>query len=151
MHDIRRRAPFVLVVTALLVAACSSSGSDASAPPPSEAAPATRIEVTLTDAFKMDPEAMTVPAGVPVTFIVTNTGTLEHEFYLGDEATQAAHEEEMAGMGGMSHGDPKGIAVAPGETKELTYTFQDAGSTLAGCHVPGHYGAGMTAVITVVD
>ena len=52
-------------------------------------------------------------------------------------------------MGGMTHDEPEGIAVKPGETKELTYTFAEAGQTLAGCHVAGHYGGGMKAQITV--
>ena len=103
----------------------------------------------LTDALKIEPASMTVPAGVPVTFVVTNSGVIDHEFYLGDEAAQAEHEKEMAEMGGMGHDEPEGIAVKPGETKELTYTFVGAGQTLAGCHVVGHYGAGMKAGITV--
>lgn len=92
---------------------------------------------------------MAVPAGVPITFVVTNSGAIEHEFYLGDEAAQAEHEKEMAAMGGMTHDEPEGIAVKPGETKEMTYTFANAGDTLAGCHVAGHYGGGMRATITV--
>lgn len=46
---------------------------------------------------------MTVPAGVPVTFVVTNTGSMDHEFYLGDEGAQAEHETKMQSMGGMGH------------------------------------------------
>lgn len=92
---------------------------------------------------------MTVPAGVPVTFVVTNRGSMEHEFYLGGEAAQAAHADEMAAMGGMSHDEPEGIGVKPGETKQLTYTFDKAGQMLAGCHVAGHYNGGMKATITV--
>lgn len=38
----------------------------------------------------------------------------------------------------------------PGETKELTHTFAQAGETLAGCHVAGHYSGGMKAAITVI-
>ena len=52
-------------------------------------------------------------------------------------------------LGGMAHDDPAGISVMPGETKELTHTFDAAGQTLAGCHVAGHYGGGMKATITV--
>lgn len=69
--------------------------------------------------------------------------------FIGDEAAQAEHEQEMAEMGGMSHDDPSGVAVPPGETRELTYTFDHAGQTLAGCHVAGHYVGGMKATITV--
>lgn len=95
----------------------------------------------------MEPATFTVPAGVPVTFVVTNSGAIEHEFYLGDEAAQAEHEQEMQ-TGGMMHDDPNGISVAAGETMELTHTFE-AGETLAGCHVAGHYAGGMKATITV--
>lgn len=94
---------------------------------------------------------MTVPAGVPVTFVVTNAGSTDHEFYLGDEDAQGEHEQEMMSMGGMTHDEPEGIAVKPGESKELTYTFAEAGEALAGCHVVGHYGAGMKAAITVSE
>jgi uncharacterized cupredoxin-like copper-binding protein len=158
------RLPRLALIPAavLLVAACSSGGATPAAPSaptssastssaPSASAAATRIEVTLTDALKIEPASMTVPAGVPVTFVVTNSGVTEHEFYLGDEAAQAEHEKEMAEMGGMSHDEPEGIAVNPGETKELTYTFAEAGPTLAGCHVVGHYGGGMKAEITVEE
>jgi uncharacterized cupredoxin-like copper-binding protein len=152
----------------VLVAACGG-GSPSTAPtsPPTDAptAPATaaatpavptpgptaatRIDVQLTDALRIEPADMRVPAGVPVTFVVTNTGALDHEFYLGDEAAQLAHAQEMADMGGMIHDEPEGIGVKPGETKELTYTFPAPGVTLAGCHVNGHYLGGMKATITV--
>lgn len=150
-----RLAPLALIpVVALVLAACSSSGGAGTASPqPASAAPSsassTRIEVTLTDALKIEPATFTVPAGVPVTFVVTNAGTADHEFYIGDEEAQAEHEQEMTEMGGMSHDDPDGIAVEPGDTQELTYTFAEPGETLAGCHVVGHYGAGMKATITV--
>jgi uncharacterized cupredoxin-like copper-binding protein len=97
----------------------------------------------------MEPATLTVTAGVPVTFVVTNAGATDHEFYLGDEAAQAEHEKEMASMSGMTHGEHQGIDVKAGETKELTYTFAAPGETLAGCHVDGHYGGGMKATITV--
>jgi uncharacterized cupredoxin-like copper-binding protein len=129
----------------------------ASAPAMSESpvasadASATRIEVTLTDMLKIEPSSMKVPSGKPVTFVVTNTGTVLHEFTLGDAAAQEAHDKEMMEAGGMSmpKDEPNAIGVEPGKTKELTYTFDTPGQTLAGCHVIGHYAAGMKADITV--
>ena len=137
-------------VLILIVAACSGAGATASpsAPAASASAAPQRIEVTLTDGFKIELVSATVPAGVPVTFVVTNAGAINHEFYLGDEAAQAEHEEEMM-AGGMRHDEPDGISVKPGETIELTHTFDEPGETLAGCHEPGHYDAGMKAAITV--
>ncbi|HUQ78148.1 MAG TPA: plastocyanin/azurin family copper-binding protein [Patescibacteria group bacterium] len=121
----------------------------ATAPPASSAGDGTRIEVKLSDSLRIEPTAIAVRAGVPVTFVITNTGGTDHEFYLGDEAAQAAHEQEMVASGGMGHDEPAGIAVKPGQTRELTYTFAQAGQALAGCHVAGHYAAGMKASITI--
>jgi uncharacterized cupredoxin-like copper-binding protein len=150
----------LLSTAALLIAACSSgTGSTATPSAPAPASPsaapsasaeAIRIEVQLSDALRIEPPEMTVPAGVPVTFVVTNTGAIAHEFYLGDEDAQAKHEQEMAAMGGMKHDEPEGIGLKPGETKELTHIFDTAGKILAGCHVTGHFAAGMKAEITVV-
>ena len=150
-----RLAPLAAIV--LIAAACSGGGAS---PAPATAAPsasaqasaaATRIEVTLTDGLKIEPATMTVPAGVPVTFVVTNSGTILHEFVLGDEAEQTAHEAEMAASGGMSMPKDEAMAVGveAGKIKELTVTFDEPGSILAGCHVVGHYAAGMRADVTI--
>jgi uncharacterized cupredoxin-like copper-binding protein len=151
----------VIPAAALLVAACASSGGGASpsaaAPAPTEAvapsasasASPTRIEVKLTDQLKIEPASITVPAGVPITFVVTNTGTIAHEFVLGDEAAQADHETEMAGQMGMKNDEAGAIGVDPGQTREITFTFDTAGAYFAGCHIPGHYAAGMKTTITV--
>ena len=121
-----------------------SAESGAAAP-----AESARIDVTLTDALRIEPASMQVAVGVPVTFVVTNAGVLPHEFVVGDEAVQQEHETTMQGMGSMTHDEPNAIGLEPGETKELTMTFSELGETLAGCHIPGHYPAGMWATITV--
>lgn len=167
MKVIRIVAFFALA--SLAIAACAGSNSSkpsaASTAPSAPAAaasvsptagataPSTRIEVTLADTMRIEPAAMTVPAGTPITFVVTNTGSIAHEFTLGDEDVQAEHEQEMMNMGGMpmSHDEDNAIFVDPGKTKELVYTFDKPGSSLAGCHVPGHYPAGMRSTITVTD
>ncbi len=166
----RSRSTLVMILLIGALTACSGGGArpSGSTPPAASSAPtdgsgpastsgpagtsapavATRFTVKLTDTLRMEPAQFTVPRGVPVTFVVTNSGAIDHEFYLGDEQEQAEHETEMA-AGGMVHDVPNGITVKPAETKELTFTFTEAGGTLAGCHVPGHYPAGMKATITV--
>ena len=146
----RLRHLTLVPVLILIVAACSGAGATASpsAPAASASAAPQRIEVTLSDSFTIELASSTVPAGVPVTFVVMNAGAIDHEFYVGDEAAQAEHEEEMM-AGGMRHDEPDGISVKPGETKELIHTFEAPGEMLAGCHEPGHYTAGMKAAITV--
>lgn len=141
----------------LVVAACSGGGATSSptgaASSPSDASPsavAQTIEVTLTDALRMEPAEMTVKAGQPVTFKLTNTGAIDHEFYIGDEAAQTEEEQKMQ-SGEMVMDTAEGVSLKPGETKDFTYTFTEAGQTLAGCHVAGHYGGGMKATITVTE
>jgi uncharacterized cupredoxin-like copper-binding protein len=107
------------------------------------------IAVTLTDALTIEPQVMRVPVGVPVTFVVSNVGVAPHEFVVGDEAAQLAHETTMGGRATMDHDEPTAIGLAPGDTKELTLTFDEPGELLAGCHIPGHYAVGMRADISV--
>ena len=138
-----------LIILGLAVGGCSGAATSSVLPvsPVPSGAPSTRIVVQLTDALRIDPGVISVPAGVPVTFVVTNAGAIEHEFFIGDEAAQSKHESEMQ-MAGM-HEDPNGITLKAGETKELTHVFVGGGSNIAGCHVVGHYGGGMKATITV--
>jgi len=96
---VRLRILTLVPALVLVVAACSGGGATSSptgaASSPWEASPsgaAQTIEVKLTDALRMEPAEMTVKAGQPVTFKLTNTGAIDHEFYIGDEAAQAEEE-----------------------------------------------------------
>lgn len=153
----RYRRFLALVLGAVVAGACSTgASSSASGSPsanPAASAPASanaaRVEINLTDALKMEPEALRVPVGQAVTFVVTNAGSNNHEFYVGDEAAQTAHETEMSSMAGMGQDEANGIALKPGETKELTVTFDTTGTMIAGCHEPGHYAGGMKATVEI--
>lgn len=73
--------------------------------------------------------------------------------FLGDAAAQAEHEREMSGgmaaISGMHADDPSATTVQPGQTATLTHTFTTAGSTIIGCHEPGHSQAGMKLTVVV--
>jgi len=108
------------------------------------------VEVTQLDEMRFDPPSIEVQAGETIRFEVTNAGQAPHEFVLGDAAFQADHEEEMAAMGGTPMMDePNAIAVEPGETGTVVWTFTEGGTLEYACHVPGHYPAGMAGEITV--
>jgi uncharacterized cupredoxin-like copper-binding protein len=141
-----RLAP-VLALTALVLALAACSSAAPTVAP--DASPSTRVEVRLTDALRIEPSPLLVPAGVPVTFVVTNAGVLDHELFFGDEGAQEQHQQEVAQAGGIAHDGPNGIALKPGETREFTYTFEAGDVLLAGCHLPGHYPAGMKAEVVV--
>jgi Cu+-exporting ATPase len=111
------------------------------------------VQMTVGNDFGFNPAAVDVTEGETIAFVIKNEGNLPHEFVIGDEDVQNEHENEMtedeeAGMEEM--GDkPYAVDVPAGETVTLVYTFDDAGELLYGCHVPGHYDAGMKGVITV--
>jgi uncharacterized cupredoxin-like copper-binding protein len=103
------------------------------------------IDVAMTD-DAYGPSAMAVATGQTVRFVFRNDGRVVHEALIGDTTVQAQHDA----MANMSHHDglPM-IAVPPGASGELVYTFTRPGTVLIGCHQPGHYALGMRAVITV--
>ncbi|MFN2587823.1 MAG: plastocyanin/azurin family copper-binding protein [Actinomycetota bacterium] len=117
---------------------------------PGDPGEATRtIEVAANDPFRFDPESVEVNAAETVTFVVSNEDEIAHEFVLGDREYQEAHEEEMSS--GAMHHEGNAVMVAPGETRELTWTFPSEGEVLYGCHVAGHYDAGMVGTIEVAS
>jgi uncharacterized cupredoxin-like copper-binding protein len=108
------------------------------------------IEITAADDFTFTPESVAVDAGEVVTLRVTNVGAIPHDFTLGDTELQDEHEAEMAEMeGDMAHEEPNVFTLEPGETKEMTWRFTEAGEILFGCHQPGHYAAGMKGTLTI--
>lgn len=133
------------------------------------------VTVTMTD-NSFTPDEFTVTEGETITFEFHNEGKILHEAVFGDAAVQAAHANQMSGasaehmgelgqsgesghmggsgesghMGGMNHGSGgAAVSVEPDRIVTLEYTFSAAGEVLIGCHQPGHWDAGMKAVVHV--
>lgn len=96
-------------------------------------APGSTTAATMTE-FAFDlPD--TFAAGTH-TFEVTNAGVAPHEFALGAVGDHHGHLAQTTQMAG-------------GATETLTVDLEP-GTYEIGCHVPGHYEAGMSFTITVV-
>ncbi len=109
------------------------------------------VEIRMLDAFSFEPASVEVKVGETVTFKVVNAGQIAHDFTLGDEEMQDEHDAEMAGgMSGMGHGEPNVLTLDPGTEGALTWRFTAPATILYGCHVPGHYAAGMVGNLTIV-
>lgn len=107
------------------------------------------FEVTARDDLSFDPASLEVSTGETVRFVVTNSGDAVHDFYVGTEEEQVAHEAEMGGMDHDADPTEDALTLDPGETADLTVAFDEAGEFLYGCHQPGHYDGGMVGTITV--
>lgn len=138
------------------------------------------IEIAMVD-IGFEPSTLTVQDGETVRFVFVNDGVVEHEATFGDEGEQEEHaaamrEAEGMGMesmgdGGADHADDDGhadeaghgggdghageaapLVLAPGESGEVTMSFEPGmASTIIGCHVPGHWEAGMRLDVNVVS
>jgi uncharacterized cupredoxin-like copper-binding protein len=141
------RAVGALVVAAVVAVGCGRGGVDGSG------AAGSVVEVAMID-VAFEPAEVTVPAGQEVTFRFRNEGALLHEAVIGTAEDQAAHAGGMASTGehdGMDHGgseDPT-VQLGSGESGDLVHVFDEPGDYLIGCHVPGHYEAGMVMAVTV--
>ena len=93
-----------------------------------------------------DPSDIEIQSGQTIRFVVENTDPIDHEFIVGDEGVQQAHE---AGTEAHHRLRPGEISIPPGETVVTTMTFPSQGSLLFGCHLPGHYAYGMRGLISI--
>ena len=115
------------------------------------------IQITTTDTLRFDPDNITVEEGETVAFVIANPGNVPHEFVLGDEDVQNEHEQEMLDespgkeMGAMEEAETYAVDVPAGETVTLIQTFDEPGTLIYGCHVAGHYPAGMKGTVTIAE
>jgi uncharacterized cupredoxin-like copper-binding protein len=131
---IRRRVGWV--AAALLLAAAAATGCSAG-----------QRTVTLTIHYSaFDLTELSVPRGVPVTFVLVNEDPIDHEWLIGDDEFHAAHRPGTH----ATHGDvPTEVTVPALETVRTTVTFAEPGTLAYVCHLPGHEAYGMAGVLTV--
>ncbi|MEO8245867.1 MAG: cupredoxin domain-containing protein [Chloroflexota bacterium] len=128
----------VLVAASLLLLAIAAGGcSGVAAAQP----------VTITIAYSaFTPTRVTVPAGVPVTFVIVNDDPIDHEWIVGDAAVHAAHR---TGTEMVHDARPTEVSVAALTSVETTVTFDTPGLYPFICHLPGHEAYGMVGLVIV--
>jgi plastocyanin len=132
----RRRMPPLVAVLLALTAATAGCDSGGAARP-----------VTITihhSAF--DVTDVTVPAGVPVTFVLVNEDPIDHEWLVGDVAFHDAHR---TGTHAVHAASPTEVTVPALETVSTTITFESPGRLAYICHLPQHEAYGMVGTVTV--
>ena len=89
---------------------------------------------------------LTVPAGVPVRFVLVNRDPIDHEWIVGDDKVHASHRTGTE----PSHGArPTEQSIAAGRNVETVVTFATPGVLTFVCHLPGHEAYGMTGTLVV--
>jgi uncharacterized cupredoxin-like copper-binding protein len=127
--------PLFAVALALLSSACGG-GADAA-------------EETIAIHFsRFVPEAVEVPAGVPVTITLQNDDPIEHEWIVG---APDVHERHRTGTEPYHDQVPTEVTVPALESRVTTITFERPGEYLYICHLPGHEAYGMVGKMHVVE
>ncbi len=136
MQPVRRGALMAAIAVLALVSAACGGGSGSSTAPDAggggeqaAAAPAS-VAVTLSD-FKITPADIQVPAGAPVTFSVSNAGSMPHTF-----AVKTPDQTLDTGP------------IDAGASATLQVPALEEGTYDALCTIPGHDQLGMTATVT---
>jgi uncharacterized cupredoxin-like copper-binding protein len=133
MPDARvRSAALALLLLAGLAAGCGSGT-------------ATRIEIRIHYSH-YEPSAVTVPLGVPITFVIINEDPIDHEWLLGDATF---HERHRHGTEAKHGARPNEISIGPLDVVETTLIFPTAGTQQYICHLPGHEAYGMVGTLTI--
>jgi uncharacterized cupredoxin-like copper-binding protein len=137
----------------LLVSACSSAASQSVAPSPPAAASGSGTSVTAKESeFKIELSATSAAAG-PVTFSITNSGTVVHEFVVAKTDLTSDKLPVDSSKGEVNEDDPSLTAVdevediAVGANETLSVDLP-AGHYVLFCNVTGHYAGGMHADFT---
>jgi uncharacterized cupredoxin-like copper-binding protein len=107
------------------------------------------IEITMLDAMRFTPEAIDVRRGETIRLGMKNSGQLLHELVIGTREELDRHAALMAKFPSMEHDEAYMAHVAPGETGEIVWTFNRAGTFHFACLIPGHYESGMVGRIKV--
>lgn len=134
-----------IVAAGALLAACGTGGGTGGP---------TTVPITMSE-FKIDSPQTTFKVGVPYRFVVTNKGTVNHDFSITPPtmahsgmgtSLEEAHEDALAVI--------KAEDLPPGATKTVDVTFTKpyaANEMEFACHTPGHYESRMRTAITVTQ
>lgn len=112
------------------------------------------ITIDLLD-FRFEPAVIEVRLGESIRIIAVNRTDLPHELFIGSSAEQDHHHALHAGAAPEAQAElddgVTGIYVPARGTGQLTHVFNETGEILIGCHLVGHFEAGMVGAVHVVD
>jgi len=130
------------------------------------AAKVQKVSVTMTD-FKFTPKAITLQTGVPVELTLVNKGGVEHEFmvYAPPKAAPDDWDEYVMdntyfkdmgevevvfrNQGAVASTRMFEVELEKGKGATVLFTPSKKGTFEIGCHVEGHYEAGMKGTFVV--
>lgn len=109
------------------------------------------IKETESGYMLFEPDVIHIEHGSVVRFEITNSGSIDHEFFLGSFNEIAKHQKWMRRHPDMKHDDQNSVTIPSAKTATLDWEFSDITNLEFVCLIPGHREAGMFGVIIVHD
>ena len=129
------------------------------------------IKVTMYDNY-YKPSFFEINAGETIKFEVENAGDLVHEFNIANKMMHMKHQPEMEKMvdneilfadfidkdkmrklakidKSMGHSHSNSVLLEPKQKGDIIWKFENAVDVEVACNIPGHYQAGMIAVVNI--
>lgn len=148
-RPVLRVAGVWLVVAGLLSAGCVTDQARAV---PGAMSGQRTIRIELLD-FRFEPAVVDVRLGEEIRLVAVNRTDLPHELFIGSPEAQDAHHDVHAaaapGSEGTLEDGSTGVFVPARGTVQFTYRFDMAGEVQMGCHLVGHWEAGMIGLVRV--
>ena len=105
------------------------------------------VEIPITIHWShFEPSAVTVPLGRPITFVITNTDPIDHEWIVGDAAL---HQRHRTGTEPVHNARPTEVSIPALSERRTTVTFTSTAALQYICHLPGHEAYGMVGTVTI--
>ena len=129
------------------------------------------IKVIMYDNY-YEPNSFQINPGETIKFEVENAGELVHEFNIANKMMHMKHQPEMEKMveneilfansidkdkmkkmakidKSMGHSHSNSILLEPKKKGIIVWKFENAVNIEVACNVPGHYQAGMIAIVNI--
>lgn len=106
----------------------------------------TRVEIEIHHS-RFEPSEVTVPHGVPITFVLVNRDPIEHEWLIGDADF---HRRHRTGTEAHHGARPDEVGLLALTSEQTTIVFSQPGRLAFICHLPGHEAYGMVGSVTVI-
>ena len=98
------------------------------------------------------PTVVPVLLGETVRLVISNRGTMRHEFVIESKAEHLEHRAMMRQKPDMDMAnEPNAVTVDPGQSKELIWRFGKNPNVEFSCDIPGHAEAGMTGFFRIAQ
>jgi len=111
------------------------------------------VRISMLDAsdraMAYDLESVDIVQGETIRIVLTNEGSVAHDFVMASPEEIAAHRIQMRDVEDMAHEAGFAARVEPGESRVLIWKFANTGEFEFACLIPGHLEAGMRGRMTV--